>query len=145
MSDHTNNNNNNNNNDNNNNTNNTNNNNKNPYLQLYSQMERVIADKSTKPYTKSFAILFCILFEVVINIDRKKEVAIHEESCETLLANYFHHLCEVLQTGSIGEEATYSDFKELCVIVGLIQEDIETPSAHNKKTIDELVSRACEN
>ena len=139
MSDHTTN--------NNNNNNNNTNNNKNPYLQLYSQMERVIANKSTKPYTKSFAILFCILFEVVINIDRKKEVAIHEESCETLLANYFHHLCEVLQTGSIGEEeeATSSDFKELCVIVGLIQEDIETPSAHNKKRIDELVSRACEN
>ena len=106
---------------------------------------RVIANKSTKPYTKSFAILFCILFEVVINIDRKKEVAFHAESCETLLANYFHHLCEVLQTGSIEEEASSSDFKELCVIVGLVQEDIATPSAHNKKTIDSLVSRACEN
>jgi hypothetical protein len=117
----------------------------NPYLQLYSQMERVIADKSTKPYTKSFAILFCILFEVVINIDCKKEVAFHSESCETLLANYFHHLCEVLQTGSIEEDASSSDFKELRVIVGLVQEDIATPSAHNKKTIDLLVSRACEN
>lgn len=110
------------------------------YFQLYLQIEKdIISNKSVNSYTKLFAILFCILIEVIVNIDGAKEISFHKESCETLLSGYFHHLHGGLQTGCIGES---QDFKELREIVSLIQCDIETPSTHNKKMINELVSRA---
>jgi hypothetical protein len=113
----------------------------NHYFQLYAQIEEcIISDKTINTYTKSFALLFCILIEVVVNVDNVAEVAFYKESCETLIANYFHHLCAGLQTGSIAESA---DFKELCGIVSLIQSDIAKPSSYNKKMIIELVSSAC--
>ena len=121
---------------------NNNNNTNNTYFKVYSQIEKSIVSSNTNSngYTKSFAILFCILIEVIVNIDDSVEVATHKTSCETLFANYFHHLAEGLTTGSI---SVTPDFKELCKIVSAIQEDIKTPSAHNKKMIDMLVSSAC--
>jgi hypothetical protein len=110
------------------------------YIQLYAQLERTIAIPSSTPYTKSFTILFCILLEVIINIDCDDAVAFHKITCETLLANYVHHLCTLLQTGSIEDD---SDFKELQEIVGFIQEDVARPSEYNKKMIAGLVGLYC--
>ena len=112
----------------------------NPYFELYARIEEEIIMNNLidNANVKSFAILFCILIEVVVNIDDKQEIAAHKESCGTLLSGYFHHLHVILQTGSI---VVSSDFMELRKIVGLIQSDIKTPCPHNKKMIEELVSR----
>jgi len=112
------------------------------YAQIHAKLEQIIANKFTTPYTKSSAILFCILFEVIINVDCNDAVALHKDTCETLLSNYLHHLCTLLQTGSIGE-CCDTDFNELREIVGFIQEDVVTPSSYNKKMIDELVGLYC--
>ncbi len=103
-----------------------------------------MSNPSSTIYTKSFIILFCILFEVIINVDGNEAIAFHKDTCDTLLSNYFHRLLELLQTGSIHKCTSNSDFMELCEIIGFIQEDVAEPSAYNKKMIATLMGKYCD-
>jgi hypothetical protein len=114
------------------------------YTQLRAQIEQTMSNPSTTIYTKSFIILFCILFEVIINVDGNEVIAFHKNTCDTLVSNYFHRLHELLQTGSVNNDGLTTDFKELCEIVGFIQEDVSEPSAYNKKMIAVLMSKYCD-
>ena len=118
-----------------------NNNNKNkPYFELYARIEEeIILNKLIDDTNaKSFAKLFCMLIEVVVNIEDNQRFTEYKESCETMISSYFHLLYEVLHTGSITESL---DLKEFCKIVGLIRSDIVDPCPKNKKMIEELVSK----
>jgi hypothetical protein len=123
--------------------NNNNNNNKNePYFELYARIEEeIIMNKLIEETNaKSFAKLFCILIEVVVNVEDNQRFTEYKESCENMIAIYFHLLHEVLHTGSITVSV---DLKEFCKIVGLIQCDIVNHCLKNKKMIEELISRVC--
>lgn len=93
---------------------------KNTFALLHMQLEMRFKQGETDDYTKSFAILFCILCEVIINVEKNNTIVLYEDICEKILLTYSYHLQTILG-GNADKDESEQDYKCIEDFVRLIQ------------------------
>ena len=99
-------------------------------------MHRIATDEMLPEYTRQFASLFRSIFQININDNENKRVAIFSSVCETILMTYLHRVVQIIDN-KIDPIESLSEYDELNKMIHSIHHEINT-NEHPEWTLKQI-------